>query len=125
MASTAVQKQDIQQATERRAVRPIGNICEEHDAVVLRLEMPGVSKDGIEVNVNGDTLSIYGRRNSYAEDVSYIVRERQDADFRAIYTLDERVNREKVDARMENGILTVRLHLKEEVKPRKIDVKVE
>jgi HSP20 family protein len=125
MASTAVQKQDIQQATERRAVRPIGNICEEHDAVVLRLEMPGVSKDGIEVNVNGDTLSIYGRRSSYAEDVSYIVRERQDTDFRAIYTLDERVNREKVDARMENGILTVRLHLKEEVKPRKIDVKVE
>ncbi len=125
MASTAVQKQDMQQAPERRAIRPIGNICEEQDAVVLRLEMPGVSKDGIDVNVNGDTLSIYGRRRTYADDVAYIVRERHDADFRATYTLDERVNREKVDAKMENGILTVRLHLKEEVKPRKIDVKVE
>jgi HSP20 family protein len=125
MASTEVQRQDLQPAAERRLVRPVGDICEDHDAVVLRLEMPGVSKDGIEVNVNGDVLTIYGRRQFYAEDVSYLVRERHDADYRATYTLDERVDRSKVDARMENGILTIRMHLKEEVKPRKIDVKVE
>ncbi len=125
MASTEVQRQDLQQAPERRVIRPVGDIREDQDAVVLRLEMPGVSKDGIDVNVNGDVLSIYGRRESYADDVSYLVRERHDADYRATYTLDERVNRSKVDARMENGILTVTLHLKEEVKPRKIDVKVE
>jgi HSP20 family protein len=125
MATTEVQKQETQQAAQRRTVRPIGNIYEESDAVVLRLEMPGVGKDGIDININGDSLSIYGRRNAYADNVSYVVHERRDADFRAVYTLDERVDRNKVDAKMENGILTVRLHLKEEVKPRKIDVKVE
>ena len=40
-----------------------------------------------------------------------------------VHTLDERVDRNKVDAKMDQGILTVTLHLKEEVKPRKIKVK--
>ncbi|MFP4112836.1 MAG: Hsp20/alpha crystallin family protein [Spirochaetota bacterium] len=123
MADTAVEKQETKQAVERRTVRPLGNICEASDAVVLRLEMPGVSKDGIDVNIDGNTLTVHGRRNAYADDVSYVIHERRDADYRATYTLDERVDREKVDAKMENGILTVRLHLKDEVKPRKIEVK--
>lgn len=125
MADTALEKQNTQEPVQRRTVRPIGNICEEHDRVVLRLEMPGVGKDGIDININGDTLTVHGNRQSYANDVSYIVRERRDADFRATYTLDERVDREKVEAKMENGILTVQLHLKEEVKPRKIEVKAD
>jgi HSP20 family protein len=125
MADRAVQKQETQQATERRTIRPVGNICEENDAVVLRLEMPGVSKDGLDVNIDADTLTVHGRRNGYAEDVSYVIHERRDADYRAAYTLDQRVDREKIDAKMDNGILTVRLHLKEEVKPRKIEVKAD
>lgn len=125
MANTEVAKQETQQAIERRTVRPVGNICEEHDAVVLRLEMPGVSKEGLDISINGDLLTIHGRRQTYADDVNYIIRERRDADFRATYTLDERVDRSKVDAKMDNGILTVKLHLKEEVKPRTIEVKVE
>ncbi|MFW5784184.1 MAG: Hsp20/alpha crystallin family protein [Spirochaetota bacterium] len=125
MATQALEKQDVQQAPERRTVRPVGTICEENDAVVLRLEMPGISKDGIDVNIDGDTLWVYGQRRGYAEDVSYVNHERLDTDYRAAYTLDERVDRDKVDAKMENGILTVRLHLKEEVKPRRIEVKAE
>lgn len=125
MATQALEKQEAQQAPERRTVRPVGNICEEQDAVVLRLEMPGVSKDGIDVNIDGDTLWVYGHRHGYADGVSYVIHERRDADYRAAYTLDERVDRDKVDAKMENGILTVRLHLKEEVKPRKIEVKAD
>ena len=125
MADTAVQKQETQQATDRRTIRPVGNITEENGVVTLRLEMPGVNKEGLTININGDTLSVAGKRNAYADDVRYIVHERHDADYHATYTLDERVNREKVEAKMENGVLTLNLHLKEEVKPRKIDVKVE
>lgn len=125
MATNTLEKQEVQQGSERRTIRPLGNICEENEAVVLRLEMPGVSKDGIDVNIDGDTLTIHGRRRGYADDVTYLVHERRDADYRATYTLDERVNRDKVEARMENGVLTLRLHLKDEVKPRKIEVKAE
>jgi HSP20 family protein len=125
MATQALEKQDVQKTAERRTVRPVGNICEEKEAVVLRLEMPGVSKDGIDVNIDGDTLTIRGNRRGYADDVAYLIHERRDADYRATYTLDERVDRDKVEAKMDNGILTVRLHLKDEVKPRRIEVKAD
>lgn len=123
MATTTLEKQNAQQAPERRTVRPLSMISEEGDAVVLRLEMPGVSKEGIDVQIDGDTLTVHGRRNPYAENVTYVIRERANADYRAAYTLDERVDRGKVEAKMEHGVLTLRLHLKEEVKPRKIEVK--
>lgn len=125
MATTAVEKQNTAQNTARRAIRPVGNICEDKDSVVLRLEMPGVSKDGIDVNIDGDTLTVQGKRKPYAEDVRYVVHERTNADYRAAYTLDQRVDRSKVEAKMENGVLTVKLHLKDEVKPRKIEVKTD
>ncbi len=122
MATTAVEKQNAAQDAARRTVRPVGNICEDKDSVVLRLEMPGVSKDGIDVNIDGDTLTVQGERSPYAEDVRYVIHERANANFRAAYTLDQRVDRNKVEAKMENGVLTVKLHLKDEVKPRKIEV---
>ena len=74
--------------------------------------------------MSSDTLTVTGRRHHDAGDVNYLVHERYNADFRSTYTLDERVDRDKVEAKMENGILEVTLHLKEEVKPRRIEVKV-
>jgi len=124
MATTAVEKQN-ERTAQRRTIRPVGNICEDKDAVILRLEMPGVNKEGLDVNIDADTLTIRGTRRPYADDVQYVVRERSDADFKATYTLDQRVDREKVEAKMENGILPVTLRLKDEVKPRKIEVKAE
>ena len=126
MAEKSVQKtrQDAPQTTERQrlVIRPASNICEEDGAVVLRLEMPGVNKNGIDVNIEGDTLTVSGKRDE-RESGSFLIRERRHGDYRATYTLDERVNRDKVEATMERGVLTLTLHLKEEVKPRKIAIK--
>lgn len=114
-----------QMTKQNRAVRPAGNICEEDGRVVLRLEMPGVTKDSISINVDNDVLSIRGTRPESDEGVKYLVRERRAGDFVQRYTLDESVDREKIEAKMDNGILTVALHLKDEVKPRKIEVHAE
>ncbi len=126
MAEKSVQKirQDAPQTTRERRVfvRPASNICEEDAAVILKLEMPGVSKDGIDVNIEGDILTVNGRRGE-RESGSFLIRERRHGDYRATYTLDERVNRDKVEATMERGVLTLTLHLKDEVKPRKISIK--
>lgn len=122
--ATRKSKSQEMRENRRRVVRPRGDIWEESDSVVLQLEMPGVSKDGIEVTVEGDSLIIYGHRSAYADDVSYLVHERYDADYRAVYTLDERIDREQINAAMESGVLTMTLQLKAEVKPRKIEVTV-
>lgn len=108
--------------TRELTVRPAGRIREAEGAVELHLEMPGTAKGDVDISMEGDTLTVTGKRAD-PTDGTYLVRERRHGLYRATYTLDERVDRERIDARMENGVLTLTLHLRDEVKPRKITVK--
>jgi HSP20 family protein len=110
------------QTEERKMVRPACRIQETEGAVELVLEMPGVNRESIDINIDGDALTVVGHRTAADDETSYLVRERRGGDFKAVYTIDERVDRENVEARMEHGLLHLTLHLKEEVKPRKIEV---
>lgn len=96
-------------------------ISQEKDAVILQVEMPGVAKDHIDIQIEDDTLTIHGSR-APRDGEQFLVRERRDADFYQTYTLDETIDRDRIDAHMEHGVLTVHLHLKEAVKPRKIEI---
>ncbi|HUX14028.1 MAG TPA: Hsp20/alpha crystallin family protein [Spirochaetia bacterium] len=111
--------------TERRSIRPIGTIYEEDEVVRLRLEMPGVAKEDLSVHVEADQLLVEGVRKSADEAGEYLLRERPDRDYRQSYTLDETIDRTKIGAELANGVLTVTLHLKDEVKPRRIEVNAE
>ena len=98
------------------------DIREENDKIVMRLEMPGVNKDGLEVHVEGDKLIIDGRR---AEDTSkgvWMVREIRSGDFHMEYTIDKTIDRGAIEASLKQGVLMLTLGLSEEVKPRKIEV---
>lgn len=106
-----------------RTVRPFANICEQDGKVLLRLEMPGVGKENLEVSVEGNELRVYGKRSVPEPQGEYVVRERRGADFYQAYTIDETIDRERIDAKLENGVLQLTLNLKESEKPRKIDVK--
>ncbi len=110
---------------ERRTagIRPVGTIWEEDGVVYLRLEMPGVDKDRLDVHVEDDQLVIRGRRGELPEGARYVVRERRSGDFHQVYTVDDTVDREKIEANLEDGVLLVKLHLKEAVKPRRIEIK--
>ena len=107
----------------RRVLRPVGNIWEEDGKVMLRLEMPGVTKDNIDLRIENDQLLVRGRREVHDDNQNYVIRERVRGDFAQTYTLDDTIDRERIEARMERGILTVTLHLKDAVKPRRIEVK--
>ncbi len=107
--------------TDRRTIRPSSMIWQDKDAVMLKVEMPGVSRDHIDIQVEDDTLTIHGSRAPQNGE-QYLVHERKEADFYQTYTLDETIDRDRIDAHMENGVLTVHLHLKEAVKPRKIQI---
>jgi HSP20 family protein len=112
------------EAKDKRMIRALSNICEKEGSILLRLEMPGVKKDDLDINIENNQLKIRGRRELPAEsDKKYIIRERRQGDFYQIYTLDETVDRNKVEANLENGVLVLTLHLKEAEKPKKITVK--
>jgi HSP20 family protein len=90
--------------------------------VTVTLELPGVAKDGVEVKIDGNELSIVGRRQAPAAEGTYLLRERRRGDFRKVFTIDDTISRDKVDAALADGVLTLTLHLKEAAKPRRIEI---
>jgi len=106
----------------RRHVRPLSTMCEENGVITLCLEMPGVPKDGVELEVEGNELRIRGKRPAPAQGGRFVLRERVDGDFYELFTLDETVDRQRIDALMEAGVLTVTLHLREAEKPQRVQI---
>jgi HSP20 family protein len=123
--NTTVQKEA--RPAHDRAVRqeyllPDVNIFETKDGYVLEAEMPGVNKEGLEVTLEGNEITIVGHRQPEAPTGELLFRERRLADYRRAFELDPAVDTSKVSAKMEQGVLTLTLPKSERVKPRKIAV---
>jgi len=103
-------------------IQPQVNIVETKDAYVLEAEMPGVNKDGLEVLLEANELTIVGRRRHEQCGAQLVYRESFDRDFRRTFELDPTIDTQRIAARMENGVLHLELPKAEKVKPRKIAV---
>ncbi|MFO7850780.1 MAG: Hsp20/alpha crystallin family protein [Spirochaetia bacterium] len=115
---------DTRNNIPRKCVNPLSHIKEEDGKVLLTVEMPGVSKENLDIQLSNDELHINATRDDSVEKEGYyLLRERPCADYRKVFTIDDTIDREKVDAAMDNGVLYLTLYIKESVKPRKIDVK--
>lgn len=110
---------------DRNYVSPEVNIFETKDGFILEAEMPGVSKEGLDITLEGNNLTLVGRRNDdvFGANTSEVVyRESKPAHFRRVFELDPAIDVGKINAKMEQGILTLTLPKAEKVKPRKIAV---
>lgn len=103
-------------------VLPEVNIFEEKDGYTLEAEMPGVNKDGLEILLEGNDLTILGHRRQIAPTGDVIVRESRGADFQRVFELDPAIDTGRIVAKMNQGVLTLTLPKSERVKPRKIAV---
>lgn len=101
-------------------VAPVVNIYETKEGFVLEAEMPGVSKEGLQVTLEGAEITIIGRRNAEAVTGEALHHERHAADYRRVFGLDPAIDTSKISAKMEQGVLTLTLPKSERVKPRKI-----
>lgn len=120
MKSNGVEREDRQ---ERPVVSPEVNIYETEDGYVLEAEMPGVPKDGIEVLLEGNTLTFAGKRVDSPLGGTALFREVRPADYRRVFELDPAIDTARISAEMRQGILVLNLPKAERVKPRKIDIK--
>jgi HSP20 family protein len=109
------------------ATYPAVNVWEDTDSVHVEAELPGLSRDDLEIYVTaGNQLTIKGERKTTAPQGAYCHRqERGFGTFVRVLTLPFDVNRDKVDAHFENGVLQIKLAKAESAKPRKITVKAE
>ncbi|HRJ72551.1 MAG TPA: Hsp20/alpha crystallin family protein [Terrimicrobiaceae bacterium] len=103
-------------------VTPRVNLHQDADGYTLEVEMPGVGRDGVEITLEDGRLSIVGRRPAPADPGHAVYRERNSSDFRRVFDLDPGIDAGKISARMDQGLLVVRLLKAEAVKPRKIAV---
>ena len=98
---------------------------EGHD-LVIKAELPDMTREAIEVTVENNTLTLKGTKNPPAEvkDEQFRRSERHYGSFIRSFTLPTTVDASKVAAEYKNGVLTVKLPYREEAKPRTINVEV-
>jgi HSP20 family protein len=110
-------------SSEFSGVYPPLNITQDTDNFYVRAEMPGVKLEDIELTAIRNKLAISGKREIIEENASYHRREREGGSFSRSLTLPSEVDGDRVDARYDDGVLTVTLPKAEEAKPRQIAIK--
>ena len=113
------------QQREAAGVLPLINLTEGKDNYYVRAELPGVKGDELDIQVTANNLAISGERKIAAEEegARYHRREREAGTFSRMIGLPGEVDTDKVDAKLENGILTVVISKAEIAKPKQISVK--
>ena len=107
-------------------ITPAVDIYETKDDVVLLVDLPGVSKDKLSLSITKDELSIKGEvEKGISKDEEVLYGEMTYADYYRAFTLSDAIDREKVSATLENGVLELTLPKVERVKPREIPISYE
>ena len=109
-------------AGQNRYVTPYVDIETTESGYVLQAEMPGVTREGIEVTVEDGELVLAGHRQEVAVNGELLHRETRPLSFRRVYELDPSIDTGKITARIDHGVLTVTLPKAETVKPRRIEL---
>jgi HSP20 family protein len=104
---------------------PAMNIWASEESAMITAEIPGVSKDELEINVTGDTLTVSGVRKAedLPENAHYHRRERSYGEFSRSIQLPYTVDVNKVKAIFKNGVLKIDLPRVDAERPKKITVK--
>jgi len=111
------------------AARPYGagypavNLWEDGDAAWAECELPGLGMEDIEVLVTGSEVTINGQRKiAEVNDASWQRRERSQGRFSRTFSLPWEIDADKVEAKLLDGVLTVKLPKCESCKPKKVKV---
>jgi len=101
---------------------PYVNLYEDNDNIEVAVVAPGVKVENINLQLVDNRLTIETEKKSDYIDKPYIRKERDFGTYKKVVELPYRVNPDKIEASMKDGILTVRLTRAEETKPRKIEI---
>lgn len=104
------------------AFAPAFEVKETADSFVLRADLPGVAEGDLDIGVHNNVLTVSGSRSAEErkEGESYALYERQFGSFTRSFSLPDMADGEKIDAKLEHGVLTLTIGKKAEAKPRKI-----
>ena len=105
------------------AVRPLVDIFEDATGITVQADMPGVSRDRLEVRVENDALSVEGRAVIPMPDgMEALYADVRSTRYQRTFSLSRELDSDRVEANLKDGVLTLRIPKREEHKPRKIQV---
>ena len=109
--------------TPMRAYMPTADIFETEGALIVVLEMPGVSKDNIDVNVENGLLTVEGRIDfTKYEGLRPVYSEYNVGPYRRSFRISSQIDQSKISAEMRDGVITLSLPKAEKAKPRRIEI---
>src|SRR4029078_5254951 len=101
---------------------PPASVREIGDGYTREIEMPGVKREGLEIAVENNELTIIGRRSLPTVEGTLMHRESRPENFRRMFEIDPSIDADKISAKIDQGLVTLTLPKAEHVKPRKITV---
>jgi HSP20 family protein len=108
------------------AVVPPADVFEDAEGITLQLDMPGVSKERLNVQANKNALLIEGSAQiEMPRDMQALYADVRSTQYRRSFVLSDELETDKTDASLKDGVLTVRIPKRAEVRPRRIEVRVE
>ena len=103
---------------------PHTDIYEENDQLVMKIELPGINKEDVNITLQGDRLTVKAeKKEAVIDEASCYARERQYGQYMRSATLPFPVKEDEISATFENGVLELRLSKAEESKAKKIEIK--
>lgn len=122
--TTETENQESESRSEF-VLAPDVDIYEDSEGICVQADMPGVSRDRLDIQANKDSLTIEGEAQiDLPEDMEAVYADVRSTRFRRSFALSAELDTDKIDARVKDGVLTVRIPKRAEAKPRKIEVNV-
>ena len=124
---TVREKQEVAKQEEKttpgRYYVPAADIFETEEALTLMLEMPGVAKNNVDVEIENDVLRVEAKIDFSAyKDTEPVYTEYNVGHYARAFTLSDKIDRENISADLEDGVLTLTLPKAKEALPRRIAV---
>ncbi|GAB4385159.1 Hsp20/alpha crystallin family protein [Albidovulum sp.] len=126
MTTQTVTRRDGQPAATAttRIFRPLTDIVETREGVHIFMEMPGVAAEDVEIDLEQRILNVRGRVHPKSPETFELVHaEYAEGDYERAFSLGEEVDADRIEARMQDGVLSLFLPRSEEAKVRRIEVK--
>jgi len=100
------------------------DLVESENRYTLRADLPGIAEDNLEITFHEGVLSIHGTRSeeTVTEEANVLVSERKFGDFQRRLKLPKDANPDRIEAKLDAGVLTISIEKREEVKARKIEL---
>lgn len=122
-ASAGDGKQTLMNAAPT-TLRPLVDIFETDDGITLQADMPGVSKEGLNLRIDGTNLLVEGTIGIVPEQkMSALYADVRSTLYRRSFVLGNELEAGNIDANLKDGVLTLRIPKRPELRPRKIEVR--